>query len=79
MQLLLSKKTSHSEATNNLVEGIPVEERENPLQIQSMPEKTLQIESIFHQTRLNIEIGMYWMLSKYQQSLHKKHHQETTK
>ena len=74
MQLLLSKKTSHSEATESLVKGSPVKERETPLQIQSATyEKTHQIKQVLHSTRLDLEIGMYWALSKYQQTIHKKH------
>lgn len=69
MQLLLNKKTSHSEATKTLVKELPVKEREIPLQLQSnMIEKP---SSVLHRTRLDLEIGVYWVLSKYQQSKRK--------
>ena len=72
MQPLLSKKIGHSEAKENLVEGLPVQERGIPLQIQSTTGKNEQIKSILRHARLDLEISMYWMLSKYQQSKSKK-------
>ena len=74
MQLSLSKNVSHSEATENLVKGLPVKERENPLQTQPITcKKTQLIKHVLNSTRLDLEIGMYWALSKYQQTIHKKH------
>ena len=74
MQLLLSKKISHSEAIGNLDEGMPVKERENPLQIQSTTSVNFQhIESTVHNAKLDLEIEIYWALSKCHQFLHRKH------
>jgi len=74
MQLLLSKSASHSKATENLVKGLPVKERETPLQTQPITCKKIQlIKHVLDSARLDLEIGTYWALSKYQQTIHKKY------
>jgi len=53
------------EAKNSLVEGTPVKERKDSSQIQQISRKVQQKESALFEIRLNLEIGMYLMLSKY--------------
>jgi len=74
MQLLLNKNANHSKATENLVKGLSVKERETPLQTQIIKCKKIQlIKHVLDSTRLDLKIGMYWALSKYQQTIHKKY------
>ena len=68
MQLMHQNK-SQSEALKNLVERIPVKEREKLSNVQPVIVKssTSRINP-FSQARLNLEIATYWFLSKYSQS-----------
>ena len=72
MQLMHQKQISQSKALENLVARIPVKERQKlvmsgPVRIRSRRNK----DSWFHQSRLDLEIFTYWLLSKYAQTRRK--------
>jgi len=65
-----NKQTSQSEASENLVEYIPVKERQKISQIRSSYRGQTRetISCYIHQAGLDLEISLYGVLSKYAQS-----------
>ena len=66
----MQKKVSQSEALENLVEDIPVKERQKLSQAQPTYPNKIQktVGSRLHNARLDLEISLYWLLSKYEQT-----------
>jgi len=72
---LMQKNISQSEALKNLVGNKPVKERQTISQANSIPafkERKAVVSDCLHNARLDLEIGMYWMLSKYQQTRYRR-------
>ena len=66
---LMHQKQSQSEALKNLVERLPVKERQKlsptlPLDVKSNKGHT----SSFDKAKLDLEVATYWLLSKYIQT-----------
>ncbi|WP_160049210.1 hypothetical protein [Nitrosopumilus zosterae] len=64
----MQQKNSQSEARKSLVERTPVKERKKLSVIHEASGTPFQT-SILQQARLEAEIAVYWLLSKYAQSL----------
>lgn len=69
MQIMQHKIEGQSKALENLVESIPVKERQKLSKLQ--PSRAWSIKTgnkSFSAARLNLEIATYWFLSKYVQA-----------
>ena len=69
MQLMQHKSKSQSKALENLVESIPVKERQKLSKVQPLMPKSIKTgKRPFSGAKLNLEIVTYWFLSKYVQT-----------
>ena len=74
MQLMHYKQKSQSKAIKNLVEGIPVKERQKLSEFAPFPPKSVKTgKNSLGKMKLDLEISTYWLLSKYVQA-RRKHH-----
>jgi hypothetical protein len=69
MQIMQYKTKSQSKALENLVKSIPVKERQKLSKLEpSMVKSTKKENEPLSAARLNLEIAVYWLLSKYVQA-----------
>jgi len=72
MQIMHYKQKSQSKALKNLVESIPVKERQKLSEFTPSSTKSVKKgKNSLNKMRLDLEIATYWVLSKYVQSRRK--------